>query len=81
MDGSSSGTSSVIISEPNSDYVEEVNVETNEVTQGDTNNTPNDQVEEVQIGTTNTDANESPNEKILQKSKVIIASLLSKLND
>ena len=44
------------------DYVEEVNVEGNEVTEGDTNNTPNDQVEEVEIGTTNTDTNESPNE-------------------
>ena len=62
MDEISIGTSSVILSEPDSDYVEEVNVEGNEVTEGDTNNTPNDQVEEVEIGTTNTDANESPSE-------------------
>jgi len=62
MDGSSSDNSSVVVSEPDSDYVEEVVVEVNEGAQTDGTNTPNDQVEDDQIGTTNTDGNESTNE-------------------
>ena len=62
MDGSSSDNSSVVVSEPDSDYVEEVVVEVNEGAQTDGTNTPNDQVEDDQIGTTNTDGNKSTNE-------------------
>ena len=42
IDEISNGTSSVILSEPDLDYVKEVNVKGNEVTEGDKNNMPND---------------------------------------
>ena len=38
----SSGTSSAILSKLDSDYIKEINVEGNEVTEGDTNNMHND---------------------------------------
>ena len=49
-----------------------VNNEGNEVIESNTNNLSNNQVEKVEIGTTNTDTNELLNEINTTKNKVII---------